>query len=31
MGQAGRENMILEFDERIVIDKYIQAIKQLIG
>jgi glycosyltransferase involved in cell wall biosynthesis len=30
MGEAGREKMIKEFDEKIVIDKYLQAIKELL-
>jgi glycosyltransferase involved in cell wall biosynthesis len=30
MGKKGREKMIKEFDEKIVIDKYLQAIKELL-
>jgi glycosyltransferase involved in cell wall biosynthesis len=30
MGQKGREKIIKEFDEKIVIDKYIDAIKKII-
>lgn len=30
MGQAGRKKMILEFDERIVIGKYLQAIRDIV-
>ena len=30
MGQVGREKMIREFDERIVIAKYLQAIKDIV-
>jgi len=30
IGQAGREKMIREFDERIVIAKYLQAIKDIV-
>ena len=31
MGQAGRNKMELQFDEKIVIDKYLQAVGELIG
>lgn len=30
MGKAGREKMIKEFDEKIVIDKYLEAIREII-
>ena len=30
MGKAGREKMIKEFDESIVINKYLQTIKEII-
>ena len=31
MGQAGRKKMELQFDEKIVIDKYLQVVGELIG
>ncbi|CAN6134373.1 RfaG Glycosyltransferase [Methylophilaceae bacterium] len=31
MGQAGRKKMELQFDEKIVIDKYLQVVSELIG
>ena len=31
MGEKGREKMIREFDERIVIEKYLEVIEDLIG
>jgi len=30
MGQKGREKIIKEFDEKIVIEKYLKAIKELL-
>jgi hypothetical protein len=31
MGQAGRKKMELQFDEKIVIDKYLQVVGELNG
>ena len=31
MGQAGRNKMVLQFDEKIVINKYLQVVGELIG
>jgi hypothetical protein len=31
MGQAGREKILKEFDEKIVIDKYLAEIKTIIN
>ena len=31
MGKAGREKIIKEFDEKIVIEKYLKAIKEVIS
>ena len=30
MGEAGRNKMIKEFDERIVIDKYLKTIREIL-